>query len=497
MLEFHGLTKKNSVSLTRYKEIFALQESLYAALYIHSALHGDKAQCLASIKKEVDTIYASNTTKQGLASFRLLISKWLRVKDILEFLFQEPSLYSVKLAIFEILQKDMPIQAKWDAILPSLVTWLDVITDSNLCAMLADEESQLHKLLTFIALLFLDQDESLPPPNLRLRFKKNAFPLVVWMQNKEVSTYVGTFWKASSPLCYKSVLIASLQKHLDKTNSLDENPAHNNIYPANYTNRLPVNLFLQETNQTDEQLLLFQTSPEEGLLSLQKAIYDKFSYEGVHHFLAFIRQVTSLAQSATISFSVKKHVQLLYGTQVNKVKEKKATQLLLQLLELMQNTKVVRLGKENRKLETPFILNYGKETQNNNLQYRLIIDPLFSTGKNKYALGQHLRLIPSSLFQETVRSHPFISSLASYFTGTWLYNIKPIQADKETLLEGAALFQGNHTKKWLLQKLNTELAYMEKKQYIGKAKLEKHNTSYYITAPSFLLSNQTKQASLS
>jgi hypothetical protein len=111
------------------------------------------------------------------------------------------------------------------------------------------------------------------------------------------------------------------------------------------------------------------------------------------------------------------------------------------------------------------------------VQYKL--DPMFvASRENPFLLGQHLQLISEELFRESSSKHALLTGIASYLTGTWLYestkNRASVQKTARQIIEGCSFNITPANRYRIRHKLSSELNYMVQKSYIGKMDL--HNS---------------------
>ena len=175
-----------------------------------------------------------------------------------------------------------------------------------------------------------------------------------------------------------------------------------------------------------------------------------------------------------------------------------------EVMELLQGVKVRRhynkaeVVRSSEKALISTKEEYYKGLSHSPEALGLELDELFEPSKdNPIRLGAHLSLIPGELFQESPNSHNLVTPLASYLTGSWLLNYGRdkgcIRQTAEEIISGCALRITSRAKSNMVAKLNSELAYMAQKGYIGELNQspspEGNNwrDSFEITAPKPLL----------
>ena len=510
MLKFYGIRFSPQGSPERYEFSIALRESLNASLHMHARYAGDLEKTLAAIDREVDRLYLTYPNAQTkTAQFRFLLAKWLRAKDIARFLFDELAKCPLRPKVARILDSPLKIEEKWGRIEPPIVQYLFSLQPKAREEMLSHPNSEVGLLLQMINLFFLEQDEESPPVNLDLLFIKKQFPKIVWKKADGISTTSSPFWLPENPYCRIPFLLSRLTAALHRLEiellkkALITNPVlesgRSSIPPDTVKSppaplslgsimpsRTPdeVQLIHADSSKEMDRATLIPETVGETLLSLQKTVQKRFSHEGVKHLIGILRQIVEKQSRHICEFDVAEHFRLVARITKKGECSKRQRGLFERVFEMLGGLRVIRCwnnGKETRKITTPLIAQIGMQQWSSVGSFeikKLLLDPLFFPNrKNPYRLGIHLRLIPRRLFQESSHRHALLPGLSSYLYGSWLNdtlrNRGVLEKSASEIVEGGAFNVAAANRYRILQKLESELKYMERKKYVGTCRIVK------------------------
>lgn len=524
MLKFYGIRSNHLGEPERYTLSIALKESLNAALYILDYFDGDKAKTIEAIKEEIDTLF---TTQGGVQkkdqNFRFLVAKWFRTKDIIEFICTSTALRPLYIAIARILNTPKAIEEKWQVIKELTVEFLLERSAGERKSQMSDPESGVNMLLQMATLLFMEQDEEMPPANLELQFVRNQFPKIIWKKQDGINAFSFPFWLPKNRYCHPLFLNSEINESISKREKsaliktlpkIATQPDVKNTAIASFdfkeldVSAKQANIKIHSTNGDllNEQLALFSESVSETLLGLQKKIQKKYSHEGVKHFLAILRQLSEVISkhSSTCDFDCGKHFELiLKSSQLKKISQKQMT-LFRNIFSELQKLEVERdwegsTPEPGDRTCNPFIAEISQFFRRGKKLpvKKVVVDPLFLPNKsNPYRLGAHLKLIPDNVFKESSSRHALVPGLASYLCGAWMLNYPEKKGTlckkAHEILEGCAFNVTPASRYRILNKLKSELQFMEKKRYIKNFKTEKNKSGnpwdemFSVTAPDSL-----------
>lgn len=522
MLKFYGIRSNHLGEPERYNVSIALKESLNAALYILDYFDGDKKKTVEAIKDEIDNLFSGQSgAKKKDRNFRFLLAKWFRTKDIIEFICSTDSLRPLNVATAKILNTPKSIQEKWQVIKALTVEFLLELPLAERKASISDPESGINMLLQMVTLLFMEQDEEMPPANLELQFVRNQFPKIIWKKQDGINAFSFPFWLPKNRYCHHLFLSSNINeaiskrekyaliKKLPKRKAL---PKKENTAIALFDykgldistkRQANIKIHSKSSDLLNEQLALFPESVAETLLGLQKRIQKKYSHEGVKHFLAILRQLSEeLKKTSNIcEFDCSKHFELLLkGYQLKKITQKQMN-LFGNIFSELQKLEVERdwdgdSAEENDRVCSPFITEISQLYRNGKKLpiKKIVVDPLFLPNKNNpYRLGAHLKLIPEEVFKESSSKHALVPGLASYLCGAWMINYPEKKGTlcrkAHEIIEGCAFNVTPSSRYRILNKLKSELQFMEKKRYIKAFSTVKNKSGnpwdemFSVTAP--------------
>ncbi|PCI27535.1 MAG: hypothetical protein COB67_08315 [SAR324 cluster bacterium] len=505
MLKFYGIRFNQQGVPERYTLSFDLKESLNASLHIHDYFGGKKEEALTAIDEEINRQYQpSNPIDRHSKAFRYTVAKWFRTKDIANFLFQDEAIYPTKLEVAKVLNTGREIEEKWLDIEQILLKHLSKLSIEEREQLINNCESGFHKILQMITLFFLEQDEEQPPANLELQFLRNQFPRVIWKKKQGIHGGSDPFWQPQNLFCRVSYLITRiLSRSYLNERALQPVPVQNPIpqavaqpiivnncwgelLPQKSPDRIQVSFAAD--NQAYEQLSLLPETVPETLLSLQKIIQKKYSHEGVKHFLGILRQF-STSKGGFTTFNTYKHLQLVTRLSKKGRSTDRQYQIFCDVFQSLMSLQVSRVWEEAeddemKETQNSFILEVGREYTGKGKRRsvkKYMLDPLFAASpENPFRLGLHLQLIPNELFRESTHKHSLLTGISSYLAGTWLnefpQNRGVMKKTARQIIEGCAFNITPSNRYRIRRKLNSELAFMEEKNYIGNIRLT-HNTN--------------------
>lgn len=473
MLHFFGIGENPSGEPERFSYKINLTESLLALLELIQTSQAKRPLVMEGIKQALDAhLSHSSASREDRQSFRAKTAQILRVRDMAQFLFADPESLALKTALARKLVEPMEPLAKWEEIKEIFILFLQGFDPVVAAQQLGDGESEFALCLQWIALHFLEHDTEHPPAHLRLELVKGQFPKSVWRLKEHHASSSESFWIPENPLCRPNHLAHQLMLEFYKREMRALVPSDQtkalNLEPMEEADALSLE-FGQETGQ----LVTHEESPQESLLALQRMVQQKYSFDGVRHLMALFRQLGQ-AKGELMEFKVKNHFALL-GMKDPSAKQEGIFQEVLELLESIRVKRRYNRASPITERRTPFLsvtaeTRKGLSERPESLELRL--DRLFlPSGQNPFRLGAHLSLLPEEIFAESPNRHPYLTPLASYLTGSWLINFPRdkgrISQSATELIEGCALRVTAQSKKSILGKLQSELAYMQEKRYIG------------------------------
>lgn len=493
MLRFYGIRFNQHGAPERFSISIALSESLHTALEICDQLNGDLEKAIKAIEARIERMFSGLESTASNKQYRYTIAKWFRAKDMIQFMLKHQETKELKLEIAKELNSREDIAEKWNRI-ESII--LEFVT--SLCSITRDEqlmntESDLNLTLQMVSLFFLEQDEEVPPANLELQFIRYQFPKIIWKKRDGFNASSNPFWQPKNVYCRSSYLVARIISRLYENPSsetkkqlttVQSEVAANSKSSVSYNSLLPqeepdeISLILDDLEQENEQLSLIPESASETLFSLQKLIQKKFSHAGVKHFLGILRQLAESDESGFCSFKLRKHLELVSKPSKQGDFSEKQISLFYSVFDLLTKIQVKRtwkLADETKQITNPFILELYQKCspgQDCMSKRKLVLDPIFLPGQNNpFRLGIHLRLIPERLFRESAYKHPLLTSMASYITGTWLNEYMTgkgtTSKTSREIIEGCAFNLTPANRYKIVDKVKSELAYMNEKCYIS------------------------------
>ena len=504
MLKFYGIRFNQQGAPERFTLSFALGDSLHAGLAICERLDADPKETVKAIELEIERLFQGPDSKLNNKRFRLLIAKWFRTRDMVQFLLAHKDSVPLKLEIARILDSRETIENKWQQIEPLILAYSKKLAEKQRTEQLSDLESDINLILQMVTLFFLELDDEVPPPNLELQFIRYQFPRIIWKKQDGFNANANPFWLPKNMHCRASYLLARIisgtyaqtepagEEHkavkllTPKQNLLEESdPSNGEKQSFSFQTLLPqtspqeIRLDLGSEETENQQLQLMPESISETFLSLQKLIQKKFSHDGVKHLLGILRQLATSSADGFCRFDTRKHLELIAKATKKGEFSSKQVNLFVGVYEMLQKMTVKRFWTQpgaERETSNPFILELCHESPSllpcASLK-KIVLDPLFlPTPENPLRLGLHLRLIQPRLFRESIYQHALLPGLASYLTGTWL-NEFPVSGgvaakSSREIIEGCAFNVTPANKTSLLNKLKSELAYMKEKCYISE-----------------------------
>jgi hypothetical protein len=498
MLQFYGIKTNKEGVPKRYTISLGLWESLNTGLYIHHCYQGEQQKVLKALSDEIDRIYQSGNNHDKV-EIRRSVAGVLRTRDIMRFIYENSNYIELKLDVSQILTSTAKIEHKWEKIEKLLVEFIFPLSTEARERLICNNSSELRKIMQMVAIFFMEQDGEIPPANLDLQFVKNQFPRVIWKKKGDLSAEEDLFWQPQTSLCKVTYLVSRVLSGYFETKNRELIVFNNNQQPQeNYsqTEQLPladeliptempdrIEITLQKQDELQPQPALIPESVSETLLSIQKQIQREFSHEGVKHFLGIMRQFSENKQGLCL-FDNYQHLKLV--ARLNKEgrcteHQKKLFDSVLAKLTELQVNRYWDTGENTVRVSTPFIIRMGSKKMlmvgGTVVQYKL--DPMFvASRENPFLLGQHLQLISEELFRESSSKHALLTGIASYLTGTWLYestkNRASVQKTARQIIEGCSFNITPANRYRIRHKLSSELNYMVQKSYIGKMDL--HNS---------------------
>ena len=523
MLRFYGIRFNHEGLPERYTVTFALNESLNACLYINDYYQGNLKQTKKAINEEINNLYQKNEYTNG-RSFRFVAAKWFRARDIIQFLYSDDCTRAVKLETARILNSANRIEQKWDSIQSVLLTYLSALTPEQREEELSHPESGINLILQMVGLFFMEQDEEVPPANLELQFIRSQFPKIIWKKKEGLNASSNPFWLPKNRYCrpaylltrlistvYESMLPVEVRsaalfpgvKHRPRLTSekllqigtgftkgaagsrgaaVSQGAAISDgafSFQTLYPPEQPDEINLEMKGDNDEgQLTLIPETPAETLLSLQRLIQKRFSYDGVKHLLAIFRQLAEAEPDRIFSFDLFRHLKLVARAAKDGQFSKRQRTLFVEVYRLLRGLNIKRTWnhpEQKKEVTNPLLLELGMESTQSEASdpvKKLLLDPVFfPSAKNPLRLGTHLTLIPNRLFKESAHKHSMLAGLSAFLTGCWLneFSEKNGVAEKTSreIIEGCGFNVTPANKYRITDKLKSELEYMDEKCYVS------------------------------
>ena len=515
MLRFYGIKTDHKGNPTRFQYSLDLSETLFSCLSLHESQKGDKEKILMAINHEIQKLYQGDSVTNNINQlFRLTAAKWFRCRDIIQFFYNSKSYYELKIELAKKLNSADKIPEKWQKLSYLILEKLKKEFHSEVIKQFSETDSELNMILKMISLFFIEQDTEVPPPNLELSFIKSQFPKVIWKKKEGFHSRNNPYWTPKNRYCHLTYLSSSLMaEYFASLNStpraknsditINQNIFDDNVYSLGkfFPGDKPteIRLLIGEKDNKNEQLDLIVESTSETLYSLQRIILKEYSYDGIKHLLAILRQIAQLKKGADFCFDEEKHFRLVLKAKSKLNITDKQRTIYQSIFELLTNIKVVRIWnnksvtKENK---SSFIVKIAQQNKSKNkdiLRHTCLFDPLFFESEdNPYRLGTHLCLIPDEVFKTSTNSHPFLLNLLSYLSGEWLndFHINKGQVNKSAreLFDSSMIVKDNKKPTININKLNSELDYMKQSHYINDYQIIKNkkgnpfNDQYQISA---------------
>ncbi len=501
MLKFYGIRFNQNGNPERFSVSYALSESLHAGLTLSESMDCDPIKTVKAVDLEIEGLFCRPEAKKNGKLFRFQVAKWFRTKDIIQFLFAEKQTEGLKLEIARILCTGEGIEKKWKRIEALLLGYLGRLSQDVRNDQLSNPESDLNLILQMISLLFLEQDEELPPANLELQFIRNQFPRIIWKKKDGFNASSNPFWLPGNCFCRSSYLQALLLTEIHKKTSDSSEPLTSPAVRINtgistesaipvptgvtLSSLLPeeppheLRIILDDESDDNQQLELIPETASETLLSLQKLIQRKLSHEGVKHFFGILRQFAGATPDGYCVFNTQEHLSLVARVSKGGRFTDRQTGLFNEVFELISRVRVKRSWTQpghEKETVNPFVLVLYTECTDQTGYPHLrhtVLDPLLlPVNNNPFFLGGHLRLIPEPVFRESAKKHALLPGIASYLTGTWLneYFVHRGTTTKSTreIIEGCAFNLTPANRYRIMDKVKSELAYMKEKCYISE-----------------------------
>ena len=464
MLLFQGIRTNRQGAPERYSLRYDLLSSLQLFLGVYEAQGGAKEAVLAELEARLNRLFEGQSG-QNRQDQRRQSALWFRAKDLGHFLFAEPALKSLKLAVLRLLALPRSVEEKWPLVREQLVGGLKDLDPQYGQALLLNPDSGFHRLLETVALFFLDQDEEHPPQGLEMEFLRQDFPRTVWRRKDQINPQLNPFWQPQNQLCQSLVLEQLVLERLfeDRLMALETTSERPLVARSG-----PVGLRFGGRDEAPE---LIPADPTQTLLSLQHQIQRQHSYEGTKHLLAILRQL-GRATEERFEFSLTTHFEWLGKLKKGQKVSDRQMGLLGSVLEALGKVKVVR-GLDDGEVETPLVGLWGRRTQTHGTGYwELLLDPLVLD----LGLGRELALVPSEVFLENPQTHGLVPGLSAFLTGCWVleYSQKKgvFECQGGRLLDAFVLQKSPGQRAGFQAKIKEELKYMVNKAYIGGLEIE-------------------------
>ncbi|MDX2471909.1 MAG: hypothetical protein QNL04_15170 [SAR324 cluster bacterium] len=473
MLEFFSLAQDKSGNLERVSSKLGLLELLFAFLSLNKSCQGDKKKIFKHIQAGLEEhLKYSDPNVRREKNFRFATSRWLRLKDLVQFILDEDGKADLRIKIAEILVQSASIDNKWEKIKLTLSSDLSEKSFASLAQTYAFETGEMHPILEWVALCFLEQDPEPPPPNLRLELVRGAFPKSYWVARKGSYHKSSPFWLPTNPLCHAVNLGQELTcKLLQVEKRLQE---INNNSPLGR----PSSVSLEFPNAKEEggQLSLIPETPAETLLKLQGLIEKKLGSNGVRHLFGILRQVAR-AETTSFFFDFFSHAELLgyHKYQVNKYEaEEKNLEDVLSILNKVEVKRRYITEEPILERATPLFNSMTKHYRGISKKVAgqdLSLDAFVLGDGTNLRIGSHLNLVPERAFTEDSKKHKFLLPLTAYLAGSWVLEFSTnrgrLEKSAKELLAGCALKITPQAKRTIFTKLQSELDYLKEKAYIG------------------------------
>ena len=527
MLLFNGIQVKNG-KREKYQIHYLLCESYGLALQFLQKNDFILEHAITDIKSHINNLYqdfSQNNKSKKLTErlahkkkFHSTVAQKMRAKEIIEFFERYKENATFLFDSLKILLKDLSIEKKWLEI-ESLFT-----NQKSLKQDTSEQKNRefLEEFVLFVMLFFADQSKKIPPPNLVLNFVYQNFPKHNWSatdcsQNLRPQEWIfdekygsvffllENLWKYSYPKnSLQSTSIATNKSSL-KNNELSSS-VEENIYNESTIQKIV--LRYQENASTKQ---LFDNSIDVVMRIFMQHLLKKYQSKSINHFMAILYQIHKNYDSnkntlKNCFFDWEFHFQLILSSpKKNLLKQWEISQEVLQEFQKIQAVRTVK--KKNRLFEihNPLIQTmskiYALEDQflKKNLQQNklyLKIDPcLIPTKDNPLQFAASLRFIPKSLFQENIKTYPFLILLCVYLYDCWLYEFPKwkgkLSRKMDDLIVGSCIRISKSGKYRTAQRIRSAIQFLKQKKYIENYKISSLcknslETVYLISAPTEL-----------
>ena len=438
----------------------------------------------------------------------------MRAKEILEFFQRHSERIGIFFSSLEILLKDLSIEKKWQEIEALFSNQEFLGTD-----FFEKKKNRefLEEFVLFVMLFFTDQSEKIPPPNLMLNFVYQKFPKHNWsstdcsqnlrpqewiFDNKYGNVFflLESLWKYFYPKHFPKEIPAALNKTTLKAENLS---FEEDIYSGGVIQKIA--LRYQEDAGAKQ---LFDNSIDVVMRIFMQQLLKKYQSKGVNHFMAILYQVhknyisqKQLARNCFFDWEF--HFQLVLSSpKKNPLKQWEISQEVLQEFQKIQAVRIFK--KKNRLFEVhnPLVQTMSnisaldnqflkKNLQQNKLYLK--VDPcIIPTKDNPLQFAISLRFVPKALFQENIKTYPFLILLCVYLYDCWLYEYPKwkgkLSRKMEDLIVGSCTRISKSGKYRTAQRIRSAIQFLKQKKYIGDYKISSLcknplETTYLILAP--------------
>ncbi len=526
MYRFHGI-KKVGQSLEREHQAFRLEQSLTELFDLYDRLGGPGAAVIAAIEARVErSLYDPHRAKAQVREFLHVL---LRAKDIHRFLLEVPDLTPLKLRLLECVLMLRTPEERWAAIRELLLASIGQICGIGGAGGTALFEafkrqaslrgSTLGKLLQTVALFNFDLDGEAPPPNLRLRFARGAFPGHCWESwGEQGARGFAWEWNPANPLCRWEYLAADLGHALFRGHGGSGAGARGSaqilrdsgtVEPGGAATLFRAVAAKGSEAGGTEQMELFPLEKPTFMAELSRGLHAELGAEAPRLFALLLERLSWGGNGELLEASLADLAAEPTGAGSSAGAARERLKKLFAIVERLGQVRLVRIATEGTQTgahTTTFLTLLGERTdlpQGSGTRalvvgskragiasrgsvppqaVRLVVDPCFfgvsqsveGSGGN---LGVPYRELPDGLLRAPTRLHPYAVGLFVFLRHTW-------QAEWETaggvvlrsargLLYDAGYSLRENARYRAIEALKRDLNFLQEEGWLGRWRLNR------------------------
>jgi hypothetical protein len=515
MYSFHGVRKVGS-TLQRESQALRLEASLSELFDSYDQAGGPVPAAATAIDASIDRCL--NDVRRPKPAVQSHLYVLLRAKDLHRYVTEEAVLMPLKLRLLEHILFYRTAEERWAAIRGLLLTSLESICGVAGAGGAALSEafkrqaslrsSVLGKLLQTTALFNFDRDEEQPPPNLRIRFTRGAFPGHGWevWGGDSPSILPGPHWEWSpaNPLCRWEYLAADLAHALFRSRQPRSVQASAAEAPGTPEGGIGGEILhgtisgADEGNAAAEQMELFPLEPRTFMADLSREVHRTFGPEGVRLFALLLERLSWGSSMEVVEVALAELAAAPAGSAPASHAVRERTKKLLAIVERLSRVRLVRIAKEGiqstmhastlltllgerrdlpqgsgpRALQGVAQAGRGREPPR---VVRLMVDPCFFPPAGN--LGLPYRDIPDVLLCALPRVNPYAVGLLVFLRHAWQEDWEAgggvITRSARQLLHEAGFAFKENARYRAIEAMKRDLNFLQEQGHLGRWRLNR------------------------